>query len=434
MAHLAAWVLLCVLLAWIMRDRPILTICAAVVLWSVIPAIAASLLTGQSSGPLALHPATWLVLVTAGIQLLIAGPTMVGALSRHIYLTLAVGTFITGAFLTSRVTGSGGLKLLGDQIMAPALVFWVIVAFATGRPVLLRQLRSTLIAVVAVQAALSLTQSIVDEVLLYEKYYLTFPWFKPETFERGMGTTDSPLVLSLAICVTAPLLIGLSNNWLRFGLLTLFFAGVAASQSRTGLLVMGLVVVAVVMRSRMTLIARSLCLIGLAGIGFWLLQSTLIEGVTGRFSNDSGSSAARGVALDAFFQRFNDYILTGSGPTSSYRLTNALGLQSSLESSYLMYIVDTGFVLATLYFGAQLFLLVRYGPGPHLIRGATAGAAIGCLLQHTFSSLAGSNLDGTLVWCLLAIVVAGAAVPASSSPDADAVAQAPTRTRRQPVG
>lgn len=410
MTTLLAWITICVAIAWATRRSPLRTVSLMIVLWGFIPSVATGVVTGQSDGPLALHPATWLALVTTGVQLLRNGRRMGHVLSRHILLFLCLSTFIVGAIITSRLSHSGGLKLLGDQVVGPVLIFWLIVTFGREDPLKALVIRRILIAVIAAQCALSVIQSQLGEVLFYQSSYLTFPWFNPLTFQRGLGTTDSPLALSLAVCAVAPLLMGVANHWWRFTLLTLSVLGVVSTQSRTGVLVMMLIVLLVVTRSRLTAIARVCYLIALGLASYALLRSPLAEGINSRFSNDTGSSQARGVALSVFTDRWHDFIFTGGGLTSSYTLTDRLGLLSSLESSYLMYAVDLGLVLATIYFGAQILLVIRYSTTINAFPGAVVGALVGCLVQHSFSGTAAANFDGTIIWCLLALVVIGSSV------------------------
>ena len=45
-------------------------------------------------------------------------------------------------------------------------------------------------------------------IIFYLDDYSRLYWFNPETFERWMGTTDSPLVFSLAVCIAGALTLG----------------------------------------------------------------------------------------------------------------------------------------------------------------------------------------------------------------------------------
>jgi hypothetical protein len=92
-----------------------------------------------------------------------------------------------------------------------------------------------------------------------------------------------------------------------------------------------------------------------------------------------------------------------------------------------MYVIDTGFVLATLFFGAQLAIVGRYG-FQRAVRGVTLAALVGTLLQHTFSAAAFANMTGTLIWSALGLVVIAWTLPPEQGPTASpAVSQRPRR-------
>jgi hypothetical protein len=324
----------------------------------------------------------------------------------HAYLTLIIIMFATGAYITSQLQSSGGLRLLMDQIVGPAVLLLLILAHGRNERSLLL-IRNVLLTVVAAQCVLAIVQARAESILFYEGAYENLYWFDPENFDRWMGTTEGPLVLSLAICVTAPLTLGLRRSWLRFVLLILSLVGVLITQSRTGALFMFLIILYAVLRARMVLWARLLTFVAVLVAGYVIATSALIQGLVSRLTYDTGSTDARLRALNFLYEHWSEFWLIGHGLTSSYELARNGGLQTSIESSYFMYVVDVGGLLATLYFGAQAFMVLRYAQQSRLA-GATVGAMVGCGLQHTFSGVAGSNLCGTYIWCAVALVVAAA--------------------------
>ena len=242
-----------------------------------------------------------------------------------------------------------------------------------------------------------------------------------------MGTTDSPLAFSLAICIAGAMSIGLRNWTLRFTLLFLFLIGTLITQSRTGTALMCLIILYSILRSHMVLWARALTAVAVLVTGYYIATSTLVEGLASRLSNDTGSMDARIRALRFIADSLNTYLASGFGLTSSYTIARDAGLQTSIESSYLMYVVDVGLILATAYFGAQIGLLFRYGRQRAYL-GMTFAAVVGTLLQHTSSGVAGTNLAGTFIWATLAMMVVGKTVMDAERYRADATPAADPAT------
>lgn len=403
MAHIALWICACLLTAWLLRARPIHAIALALVLWVCVPAVAGHHLTGLTAGSLAYHPATWLVFSVLVVQLVVNPEPLGNAVGKHVYVALSTGIFIVGAFVTSRLQSSGGTRLLMDQIVSPAVLFLIVIAYARDLGKLLL-LRNVIVAVSAVEAALAIIQFRLQRIVFYESDYLKLYWFHPERFNRWMGTTEGPLVLSLLLCVAASLALSLRSGLLKFPLLILFLIGTFVTQSRTGALIMGLIIVYSIVRARTVAWKRVLTLVVIVSASYVLATSHFAQGLATRLSNDTGSANARVQALRFLYSNWSNFSVLGDGLTSSFDVARDAGLETSLESSYFMYVIDTGVILATLYFGSQLCLLIANGRQRQL-PGATLAAAVACLLQHTFSSVGGSNLTGSIIWCALAIIV-----------------------------
>jgi hypothetical protein len=190
---------------------------------------------------------------------------------------------------------------------------------------------------------------------------------------------------------------------------------------------MSLIIVYAIVRSHMALWARALASVAVVVMGYYLAGSAIIEGLSARFANDTGSANARVVAAQFVFEHWSDFLLTGQGLISSYTIARNAGLQTSLENSYLMYVIDTGFLLATLFFGAQLAIVGRYG-FQRAVRGVTLAALVGTLLQHTFSAAAFANTTGTLIWSALGLVVVAWTLPPEHGPiGPSATSQRPRR-------
>ncbi|MDO9379196.1 MAG: hypothetical protein Q7T56_10135 [Nocardioidaceae bacterium] len=405
--QLIAWIMLCSGLVVVTRNRPVLTVSAALAVWFLVPAYAAQRVTGVDGGVLGLHPATWILLVALGVHLLVSPRQMSSPVAAHPYVVLAVVLLVAVGAATSVLTGSGGLALLADQVVGPVGAFWLVLAFAGHRDLLL--LRGAVLGLVALQCLLALAQWRLGSLIFFTADAQVLYWFDPLTFTRWMGTTDSPLVMSLAICAATPLLAGLQRHSIRFALMGLFLGGCLVAQSRTGAALMVLLVLWVLLRTQMSVVLRLGYVMLMALAGGVVVRSALASGINDRVSDDSGSAQARGQAIEFFVSHWSNYAAVGHGLTSSYDIATLAGLITSLESSYLMYAVDCGIVAATLYFGAQGALILRHGVGARPL-GVGLAALVACTLQHTFSGVATANLVGTLTWVLLAMTVAGRAV------------------------
>lgn len=395
---------LMVVAALLLRTRPVVAVLLALALWVALPAVAVPGLTGQLSGPLAIHPATWLVLAVFVLQLIFRPRPIGAAVARHPLLVLGGVIFIGGCVWTSQANHSGGLRLLFDQIVAPLLVFLLLVAYARGNQRNILLIRNTILGLAAAQAVLTLVQARLGRMLLFEADYATLPWFNPLKFDRWMGTADSPLILAFLLCVAAGYAIGVRNVALRLGLLGLYLVSVLITQSRTGVAIICVVILYAVLRSRMAVWARALASLFVAGAGYVLVTSTLVAGFASRLADDTGSADARRRAIGFIFANWAGYLFAGEGLTASYTVGRGAGLATSIESSILMYAVDVGWALTLVYFGSQLALLLRHG-FRHRLAGATLGAAIAVVLPHVSSALAWSNFTGIFLWSTLALVV-----------------------------
>lgn len=409
MVQLAAWLLLCAAFASMTRNRPLVPVCAAVMLWTVVPAVAAYRVTGQEEGALGSHPSSLLLLVTAVVLATTQPLLVLRAFGEHRYATLSLGLFLAVAVVTTAVLEQPGSKLLVDQVVAPLALFWLVVAAGPTDPAGLRALRAVIIGAVSLQCVLAILERIRGSFLLYGSDYMTLDWYRPD-FDRWLGTTDNALVLALAVCVAAPLTAGLRGTVLRLGLLSLQTVGVVITQSRVAFVVMALVFAYLLLRGRLSPLARLVSAAVVVAAATALAGSSLVTGLESRVADDTGSAAARGSALAAFGDRILDFLFVGRGLTANYEVARQAGLQTSFESSIVMYAVDVGVVAALVYFGAMGLLVLRHWRGTTL-PGVPAAAFTGLVVAQTFSALAYSNLSGSLLWAAVGLAVAGAHRP-----------------------
>lgn len=423
--RLLAWLLVCVVLAWLTRRRPLDATLVAMGVWVAVPAYAGGLVTGHSTGLLGVHPASWLVLVVAALQVLQAPADLARVVAQRLHLVVAMGLVVAVAALTTQQRGTGGLALLVDVVVVPVLMFLLVLASVDHDPRAARRARTTVIALAAAAAAFALVQWTAGRMLLYETQLATRYWFR-EDFDRYLATLDSPLTLSMLLCVAMPLLVGLRRAGVQFALVALFVGGTLVTQSRTGVVLVGVLAVWVVIRSQAPAHVRLLSLCALGGGAAALLGSGIAAGVAARFADDQGSAGARTDAFRFFAETWQEYPVVGHGLTASYRYADLGGLQTSLENSFLMYAVDIGLLFALVYFGAQLLLVGEAWTRSAPLPGARVAAVVAFLLPMTYNALATRSASGALLWVVLALGVARYGAPAART---SAGSDSPGRTQ-----
>ena len=407
MAQLGAWLMVAATISIVLRRRPVVTVAIALALWILLPAVAARRVVGSASGPLAVHPSTWLMVVQIGVCLVVDARRLVIAANRHILIVVTSSMFIVGAVAASVLNGRSGVRILADQIVGPLIAFALIVAYSTIRTSEVTLLRWVIVGLGAAESLFVVLQSAVGRTILYENDYSRLYWFRPDRFDRWMGTTDHPLVLSMLISTAAILTIGLNiSSVTRAGLLLVLSLGVVTTQSRVGVAIVGCALVYFVFSGRINIAVRIVCLAAAAVSARAVLSSSLVTGVSSRLSDDTGSNAARRQAFEVFFDNIRSVAWAGQGLTSNYDFARAGGLQTSLESSFMMYAVDVGLPLAVLYFGTQLLLVLRHSRG-NQVAGAVPAALVAMSVQHTFSALGYANMTGFLVWSVIGMAVVG---------------------------
>ncbi|CAD5991110.1 hypothetical protein [Agreia sp. COWG] len=414
MTQLLIWIVVCAAIAFLTRDRPMIAVGVSVALWFLVPAVAGSVITGQPTGPLSSHPASWLVLVSLAMQLVYSRRKLGGVIARNVLLYLSLLVVIAVAYVNTRYSDVGsGTVILIDQVVVPVAAFILIMTAATKRSI--RRLRTLFIVLTAVVVVVALAQWITQQPLVYAKQFESLYWFASKG-NRWMGTLDQPLALSFAVCVTTPLLAAITRWYIRVPLIGLMLVGALISQSRLGI-VLVLVGAMYVMIASATTWPRRTAGIAATAIGAIALAfSPLADGLIGRLQNDTGSTRARELAIDFFASNWSQYFIVGRGVSSSYRVGSAAGLGTSLESSILMYSIDIGIVFAVLYFGAMAYLLVRYARRG-FITGAWLAGAMALIIPNTYSALATRSVAGILVWGVLAMVTAASQLKAAELPD-----------------
>jgi len=398
-----AWIGLCFLTAFLLRRRPLVLVVASVVIWAAIPSVAGELITRQPSGSMSFHPASWLILATAAVLVVLDTRGVIDEIGRRVFVYLALLLFLSVAFLATKTSASGsGLVLFIDVMLAPVLLFMITNVALARHPGGLLVLRNWVIGIAAVEGGFAFVQKLLGSVVLYRTFFQKQYWFDEIRFPRWMGTLDNPLTLSLLLCVAVPLVAGIRSVWLQVPLLAIMGLGAVATASRTGLGVVALGIVYVVVTAKVRPVAKVVAITVLGVAAYFLATSVLVQGVADRLQNDTGSSLARGAALDFFMSHVDRFFLTGGGIGSSYEIADLAGLSTSLESSILIYAVDVGVLFSLIYFGVQLVIALR-SIGPSVCPGLTWAALVAVIVPQTYNALGARTIAGILVWLILAM-------------------------------
>ncbi len=400
-----ASMLLIAIAAVVGRRRPFPLLVAGFLLWVVIPGLAVETVVGIGPGRIAIHPGSALLITTALVQFVtnVRGTRAV-LLHRPDYTVLLLGVCFL-ALIQGLLGGLGiGAALaVVDLVLAPVAAYLLVGQELLAHPEKADWLRRILLAVAFGEAAFALIQALAHSPLVW------LPQFEAQrrfsyAGTRHMGTFDHPLVLAFFLVVMIPLLAGVRRWWVTSGGLLLLIAGVLATQSRFGIAAASAGALYVVLRGRGSARGRLAGLAVLIGAAGYAVGQGLSSGVQDRFSSDSASTDARIRAIDYWFSHLGDFAWAGQGVGASFDVALSSGLETSFESSFLMWSVDIGLIPAVMLFGVLLFA----GLGA-LRREAVPGAAVATLLAlvaaQTFSAMATRCAAPIIVFIVASLAV-----------------------------
>lgn len=406
MTMMALWIVVCLVGASLLHDRQVWMVIVALALWGLIPGVAGGLFVGRTTGLFGYQPGGWFVLCCLVVVLIRRPRELLREIAGRwvMYLTLTF-VILAAAVITLMGTTPPGIVVVGDQILVPVVMFALASMAFRSDPASRYLLRNAVIALAALQSLLAIVQFLIGSTLVYRAQFATNYWLTP-SWNRWMGTTDHPLVLSMLICAAVPLIAGLRRPVVQVALLALMASAVLITQSRTAAALLPIAVLYVVFRSRARPGAKAVLGVLVVAGGVALLASPLTAGLQSRLVDDTGSTDARGAALSFFLAHWDRFVAFGDGITTSFTVAKVGGLSTSLESAYLMYAVGVGIIVTTLYFGVQVVILLRSPAGPRL-RGVLLSGLIVLIIPQTFSSLGVDTLCGPLLWVVLALAAAG---------------------------
>lgn len=394
------WILICLVVAAVSIKRPWMAPSAVLATWVLVPWVARELLIGPAEAiPIVLAPPTWMALTSLSARLLRGRP------ESNVQRSFAGRPLLLGAlaalFVVPLVLSRGeGLAFLIDQVASPLIVFYLVVDAVSREWINWVRLRTVFLGLAGLQCLVAVLHfgGLIGQ--LHEGGLQTQYWYVTG-FDRETGTLDHPLVLATLLVGATPLTKGLSAR-AQASMLVLFATGVVLTQSRLGLLLVGLGVLSLFASRRI----RPATLFALLGAGMFmggLLASNWASRIIGRFVDDNGSSGARTAALDAF-RAYDLSVLSGRGPGASNDVARELGLITSFESWPLMYGIDYGLAVTAIYFGAMTWMIWRSRAGA---AGASTAAALTLVMTCFFSSLAVQSATATILWFVLGLAVGG---------------------------
>lgn len=420
--QLLAWLLVSLLFAIALNKRPFGCALAALILWCAMPGSAGHYLTGFRTGFTWVHPAAVFITTVLVVQAVLGWPALRRVLKeRRSWVNIALIVILVAASGTTSFGSRWSLiTAVVDQLIGPLALFFLLGAAIDEHPRRLLRLRSTILTIAAVESVLAIIQAQARRTFVWSEDYARQYWFS-EDFNRWMGTFDHPLILSFFLSCAIFLLAGLRRWWLIAGLLTLFSVGILMTESRVGSIVALLGWIYVMLRGRVNGAGRTAFVLATAAAAYTGYRLGAGEALRARITDDSGSLGARQQALGYFLEHWSDFIWTSRGLNASLAFAREVGLETSFESSFLMYAIDLGLITAVLYFGWIVAILLRSG-SLGALPGSIAAAAVGLVEVQSFSGLSGITAVPAVLWSLLALAAFSANRTAAKAPSRPLVA------------
>lgn len=400
MTQLILWLVVCLVTTSILASRLRFLIAMSIALYVLVPTVAVSVIVGNPAGFPGVHPAGWLALIGVAVQVLLHLEESARLALRHKLLT-AAGLVMTvaAALFTLNASGVGGLGLITNQIVAPFALFILIRIELARRAESGTFLARAIIVFGAVEAFIAVLVWLKIIAQPFDEQLQNYSWYEIG-FVRALGTLDHPLALSLLMTMCIALLPSVRSSVVQVVLGITFLSAIFLTESRTGLLLGAVGLVLVMVRRGASTGARLAALAAMAGALLLYVNSTLATGLAEKLVDDTGSANARTLAVQAILGDWATYAIAGGGSGVSFDVARSLGLRTSFENPFLMYMVDFGLLATALYFGAMAVTALRRGP-----RSTPGGQAAGILVfiaVQTYSSVASNSSAGAILWIAIA--------------------------------
>ncbi|MGD8168340.1 O-antigen ligase family protein [Herbiconiux sp. P16] len=381
--QLIVWLVLCAMLSFLLRKRPVALIGVALALRVAIPSVGASLVTGQEIS-VQLQPATYFLMCAFLITLLSHSQAAGRELGAHFFFYLVMLlAFVFMLLVTVTLRGPQSVVLLVDTFGMGLLLLILVRVAMVDVPKNGRSIAIVFVCIAIAESAVALTQWFVHDTIFWKSYMANFYWYSP-TGTTVTGTIGALLDVGMLLAIAVPLTASIPRPVFRFSAALVLILGILATERRTPLIVALLGLLYLLIISKMPSVARVVAFVGVGVAGWVILASNLIQGVTDRFNNDVISGQVRNEALDYFLANIDTQPWYGGGFGANGAVQ---GLLSSFENGYTMYAWDFGVFIAAVIFGAlivQLLLAVFRRP---LVPGALVAFAAALFLIGTYSGL-----------------------------------------------
>jgi hypothetical protein len=313
------------------------------------------------------------------------------------------------AILQTSTQGGGRLSVpLANNILAPVLLFVLIVGAATEKPAIAYQLKLTLLGLACIEAVYSIYQRGIIRGggaggIPFASSYSSQYWFA--YLDRPLGTLDHPLVLGLLLASSIPLAAMINRATVQYSVALLLLLGTLAASARAAIIFAVIAVVYLVVKPAPRWMARAWVAAPMAAglVAIWRspLGLSASERV-GSIGAGDNSTYFRLQAYSYFFRHWSEHALTGGGVGSASLLGQNGTLGSSLENPILIDIFELGAVCTVFFLIPQISAIVSRSRGQR--SGGVVLAAIGCLaISFTFNSTTVSSAAAPLLWTLLAL-------------------------------
>ena len=398
--QLILWIAVCVTGAFLLRNRPVITVALAVFMRVAIPSAAVEFVTGRTADS-QLQPASYFVLAALAVALLFGRDRVWSELSRHVVFYAAVAVLFAAALLITVTQRPESSTLFLFDTLGCGIVLCLLARSAfDGSVENGRLLALAVVFIASCEAILGIAQWASGRTLLWERYMANYYWWTPQA-ARVTGTAGSWLDFALLLAIAVPLAACIRRPALRFAVAALLSVGILLSQSRVPLALALVGMAYLIFLSQRGLFVKVIWSLVVVAVGWIAFQAGLAGGLASRIATDTTSTLARAQALRFVFENFSRQPWTGTG-FGSNSLTRESGLISSFENGYLMYLWDFGLVFTLLFIVVVLSQLVAQRRQRTPIPGGWLALAISAVAIGAYSGLETAGPGSWLLFLALA--------------------------------
>jgi hypothetical protein len=381
-------------------------ILASVTLWILVPSVAAQSLTHLHGG---YHPSS-LIVIIAFLSRSLTGRLGTRNINNRVRVSFLILGLVVALAIAQTIAQGGGrvsVPLIND-LLAPVLLFVLIVGAANEKSEIAHYLKATILGLACLEAGYSILQRDVIRGgdagnIPFASSYSSQYWFV--YLDRPVGTLDHPLVLGMVLASSIPLAVMIKRPVLQYPIALLLFAGTLASSARAAIIFAIVAVAYLILRPTQRWIAKAWIAIPVGLVIIAISQSSLGTSAKERlysFGESDNSTYLRVQAYSYFLRHWSEHIFLGGGVGSASLLGENGILGSSLENPMLIDVFDLGVLCTLLLLIPQISATVSRRGGRR--SGGVVMAAIGCFaISLTFNSTTVPSAAAPLLWTLIAL-------------------------------